>query len=167
LLDRHQKVRGMKALTFLVALHVSSCAAAPAPSPKSSQDSTAQPTVASEPPAPSAVTPEARGAAAASPLPCKTPGRISGRQAQTLVEAGATLVDVRSPEEFSEKHVPAALNIPVGDLERRITELPKDREVVVYCRSGMRAARAAQTLEAAGFTVHNMGGVDDWGQPDC
>lgn len=62
------------------------------------------------------------------------------------------LLDVRTQEEFAEGHVPHAANIPVQELETRLAEVPKDRDVVVYCRSGARATRAAALLREKGYT---------------
>lgn len=75
----------------------------------------------------------------------------------------ALLLDVRTPEEHAEGHLKGALNIPVDDLAVRLTELePKDRPVVVFCRSGFRSSRAAEILREAGFRdVHDLGGMSN------
>jgi len=88
----------------------------------------------------------------------------TGPEARRLVAGGARLVDVRSPEEFADGHLDGAVNIPVGQLEARLTEVgPKDVPVVVYCRSGHRASRARELLLAAGFKeVHNLGPKSYW-----
>lgn len=78
-------------------------------------------------------------------------GDVSGAEARRLIEAGARLVDVRTPEEFAAGHLPGAINLPVQELERRMVELePQERPVVVYCRSGSRSADAARLLQSAG-----------------
>lgn len=59
------------------------------------------------------------------------------------------ILDVRTPAEFAQKHVPDAVNIPVEELEGRIDEVPADRPVVVYCRSGVRAGKAGAMLNQA------------------
>jgi rhodanese-related sulfurtransferase len=89
--------------------------------------------------------------------------------AHKLVSEGAVLLDVRNADEFSARHLPGAVNIPVGDLEGRLDEVKKlaggdDRKpIVVYCASGNRAGRAKKTLGAAGFEqVTNLGSIDDW-----
>jgi phage shock protein E len=89
---------------------------------------------------------------------------IQGGEARKLVAAGARLLDVRSAEEFGRGHLPGALNIPVQELDRRLSELsPAERDVVVYCRSGRRSASAAQVLRAHGFTkVHDLGPMTAW-----
>jgi len=92
-------------------------------------------------------------------------GGISGTEARKLVEAGARLVDVRSPAEFSSGHLPGAINIPVQELSTRTGELaPSDKPIVLYCQSGMRSASAARILKSAGYSaVHNLGGMRRWG----
>jgi rhodanese-related sulfurtransferase len=89
---------------------------------------------------------------------------IEPSQAHSLVEGGATLIDVRSPGEYASGHIDGARNIPVGEIGNRASEVgAKDAPVVVYCRSGMRSSQAKSALEAAGFTqVHNLGGMDRW-----
>jgi phage shock protein E len=89
---------------------------------------------------------------------------IAPTKAHTLVADGAHLIDVRSPEEFASGHVDGARNIPHGEIAERAAEVgAKDEPVVVYCRSGVRSARAKAALEAAGFTqVHNLGGMSRW-----
>ncbi len=72
---------------------------------------------------------------------------------QGALSRGAVVVDVRSPAEFSGGHVAGARNIPLHALQGRLGELgAKDREVVVYCRSGARSSQAASLLQRAGFT---------------
>ena len=91
-------------------------------------------------------------------------GRISSKEARELVAGGARLVDVRTPGEFAAGHLDGALNVPVQDLSARFGELgPKERPLVLYCRSGARSARAAGLLRDAGFTaVHDLGGMSRW-----
>ena len=62
------------------------------------------------------------------------------------------IIDVREPAEFEEGHVEGAVNIPLGDIMKRLDEIPKDDEVVVYCRSGGRAGVAVQGLGSMGYT---------------
>ena len=91
-------------------------------------------------------------------------GDIAARDAKKLVDSGAVLLDVRTPAEYAEKHIGGAVNIPVQELATRLDEVgPRDRDVVVYCRSGHRAARAAAMLREAGFTkVHDLGAMSRW-----
>lgn len=85
-------------------------------------------------------------------------------EAHQIVEAGARLVDVRTPEEFDAGHIDGAVNIPVQDLPARMDELGrKDEPIVVYCRSGARSGSAKRTLEAAGYTkVVDLGPMSRW-----
>ena len=78
--------------------------------------------------------------------------------------ADAPLVlDVRSPEEFASGHVPGAQNIEYDKVAAHLGELGAPREVVVYCESGGRAAKAATVLAAAGFEVkHLTGDMSGW-----
>lgn len=86
-----------------------------------------------------------------------------GQKAQAMVKAGALLVDVRTTGEFSSGSLPGALNIPVQDLAKRMTELDKTKEIVVFCASGARSNTAKKMLEKAGSkTVFNMGGKNAW-----
>ena len=78
-------------------------------------------------------------------------------EVRVALEAGAVVVDVRSPGEFAQGHVAGAVNLPVDQLPARLAELPPDRMVVVYCASGMRSARAAALLRGAGRTVVDAG----------
>lgn len=85
---------------------------------------------------------------------------------QREVAAGdAVLVDVRSDVEWSDGHAAAATHLPVTDLSGETASaagLPKDRRVYTYCKAGVRAARAADILKAAGYdAVPLAGGFDD------
>jgi rhodanese-related sulfurtransferase len=88
---------------------------------------------------------------------------ISGAEARALVEKGAVLVDVRSAGEFGGGHIKGAKNIPVGEIGARAGELPKEKTIVVYCRSGARSGQAKSILAAKGFAdVHNLGPMSAW-----
>ena len=97
-------------------------------------------------------------------LGCAGAGADSS-QAQQWVAEGATLLDVRTPQEFQSGHLRDAVNIPVQELAGRIDEVDADR-VVVYCRSGARSARAAQMLRSAGKEVLDIGTMARWGKPE-
>lgn len=78
------------------------------------------------------------------------------------IDAGATIIDVRTPEEFRDGAYPGAINIPVSNLGARIGEIPKGKPVVLYCASGARSASAARAMKQAGFAdVVNAGGLGD------
>jgi rhodanese-related sulfurtransferase len=74
-----------------------------------------------------------------------------------------TLVDVRTAEEYRSGYIPGAINISVQELNGKLNKIPKDKPVVVYCRSGNRSAHAAQALVAAGYTdIYDLGGLFEW-----
>ena len=89
---------------------------------------------------------------------------VSVAEAVKLRDAGAFVLDVRQPEEWEQVHIPGATLIPLGELQVRSDELPKDAKVLVVCRSGNRSQQGRQILLAAGFTtVTSMaGGVTQW-----
>lgn len=89
---------------------------------------------------------------------------ISSGEAHRLVQSGARLVDVRASFEYAAGHLPGAINLPVQQLASRANELePKDKAVVVYCRSGHRSAMAYDQLKAAGFTkLYDLGPMSAW-----
>lgn len=73
------------------------------------------------------------------------------------------LIDVRTPEEFKSGHIPGAINIDVGVLQQRLKDIPSNKAVVVYCRSGNRSASAAGMLQRAGYTdIYDLGGIGAW-----
>ncbi len=89
--------------------------------------------------------------------------RVDGAKARELVEAGAQLVDVRTPGEFAGGAIPGAKNIPVDQIGARTAELDSAKAVVVYCRSGGRSASAAGVLKASGFgEVYDLGPISAW-----
>ncbi len=85
--------------------------------------------------------------------------RVSGREARELRARGVPFVAVFSAAEFSQAHIPGSVNIPVQELADRIDELAAADEVLVYCASGMRSARAARLLAEAGKKVYDLGGM--------
>jgi rhodanese-related sulfurtransferase len=89
---------------------------------------------------------------------------ISVEEAATRYTSGAFMLDVRQPEEWDEVHIPGATLIPLGELPQRLSELPKDEEIVVYCRSGNRSQSGAEILVKNGFNgVTSMaGGIREW-----
>lgn len=78
----------------------------------------------------------------------------------------AVVLDVREDKEFAEGHIVNALHIPLGVLDKRLNELDayKDKPIIVYCRSGDRAARASTTLRKQGYnSVFKLnGGILAW-----
>lgn len=77
-------------------------------------------------------------------------------------KGAAVLIDVRTKEEFKEKHADKAVNIPVQLMERYYKYLPKDKEIIVYCRTGSRSHMAAQFLEKQGKKVYDVKTQEDW-----
>lgn len=77
---------------------------------------------------------------------------------------GCQLVDVREPVEHAELHIAEAKLIPLGDLEKRASELSKSQPVVIHCRSGTRGVQAMTKLQELGFhQVQNLeGGILAW-----
>ncbi|MHB0922440.1 MAG: rhodanese-like domain-containing protein [Bellilinea sp.] len=89
---------------------------------------------------------------------------ISVSEAATLRDQGAFMLDVREPDEWNAGHIPEATLIPLGELESRLDELPRDQQIVVVCRSGNRSATGRDILLDAGFKeVTSMGGgMNSW-----
>ena len=93
--------------------------------------------------------------------------QVNMDEAITMMEegSGSIILDVRTPEEFAEKHIPGAINVAnetIGTDE--IPELPdKDQLILVYCRSGNRSKQASEKLVALGYTnIVEFGGINDW-----
>jgi rhodanese-related sulfurtransferase len=73
------------------------------------------------------------------------------------------VVDVRQPEEYKSGHINGAKLIPLGELNQRMKELPKDKEIVCVCASGSRSRSATKMLTGAGYNAVNMnGGMMTW-----
>ena len=92
------------------------------------------------------------------------PTEITPTEAAAMRDAGAVLLDVREQSEWVAGHVAGATLIPLGELESRMGELPKDKDIVVMCRTGVRSAKGRDTLLKAGFArVTSMtGGITAW-----
>lgn len=93
------------------------------------------------------------------------PTLIGPQQYQQQFNQGQdhALIDVRTPEEFSGGHIPGAVNISVESLPVRLDEVPADKPIVVYCRTGNRSATAATILVENGYQpVYDLGGIQDW-----
>lgn len=105
-----------------------------------------------------------RNAQPPTPLPS-----ISPKDAYDLAtRAGALIVDVREPDEWNEARIPRAKHIPLAQIAERHAEIPRDRPVVLQCRSGARSGRATQALLDLGFSnVRNLeGGITAWAASD-
>lgn len=80
-------------------------------------------------------------------------------------KSAVTIVDVRTPEEYAEGHIAGSVLVPVQTLQEELGKLPqKDATLFVYCRRGIRGAKAVDLLKKSGYTnVHNMtGGIEVW-----
>lgn len=93
--------------------------------------------------------------------------QISMSEAVRLMEEGGDhiLLDVRTPEEFAEGHIPNAINVPNETIgSENIAELPeKEQKIFVYCRSGNRSKQASAKLVKLGYTnIVEIGGIQDW-----
>jgi len=80
-------------------------------------------------------------------------------------EGLVTILDVRPPEEYAQEHLPGALNVPLGELESHIATLPRDREIVAYCRGPwcVLSFEAVQLLRTAGYQARRLeGGLPEW-----
>lgn len=92
--------------------------------------------------------------------------KISADEGQALMNKGnVTIVDVRTPQEYAEKHIPGAINIPVESIgDKKPVELANtEDELIVYCRTGVRSKQASDKLVGLGYQhVNDMGGIVDW-----
>jgi len=90
---------------------------------------------------------------------------VGPKEADSLVRSGAMLLDVREQTEWHAGHAPGARHVPLGDLEGKLGALPRDRSLVVVCRSGHRSARASALLVRSGFEAVNLnGGMRAWAE---
>ena len=93
--------------------------------------------------------------------------QISMKEAVSIMETedNYIILDVRTKEEYQEKHIPGAMNLPNETIGTEdIPELPaKEQLILVYCRSGNRSKQAAKKLAALGYTnIIEIGGINDW-----
>jgi phage shock protein E len=88
---------------------------------------------------------------------------LSAEAARAQLKSGALLVDVRTVEEFSARHLPNAVNIPLGNLKEKLPQLEPDksRGLLLYCRSGRRSGMAERELRQLGYTnAFNLGSFE-------
>lgn len=92
------------------------------------------------------------------------PGTIGVSEAYNLYQNGAFVLDVRTVEEWNDYHAPGTTLIPLDQLASRLGEVPRDRQIVVVCRSGNRSQEGRDILLEAGFEhVTSMrGGLNEW-----
>jgi rhodanese-related sulfurtransferase len=97
--------------------------------------------------------------------PKPTPSvEISPAQAYAKYQQGAFFLDVRSQEEYNQVHIKGSTLIPLDELQNRLSELSKDKDIVVVCLSGHRAKSGTIILQQAGFTHVSClsGGLQAW-----
>jgi rhodanese-related sulfurtransferase len=92
------------------------------------------------------------------------PQAIDVQEANRRQAAGALLIDVREPAEWQHGHAPKAKLIPLGSLSSRLSEIPREREVLLICRSGNRSGNAQRQLLQLGYerVVNVSGGMNAW-----
>lgn len=86
------------------------------------------------------------------------PAALTREKILTMLDEGAQLVDVRSPQEHRRHPCRGAINIPLPVIQEALKQLDKTTTVLLYCSSGRRSSTAKRVLEACGFVrVHNLG----------
>jgi rhodanese-related sulfurtransferase/TusA-related sulfurtransferase len=99
----------------------------------------------------------------------KHPHVVTNEELQKKIEANENIVvlDVREPAEFAFSHIPNAQSIPLGELEKHLSELNQEAEIYVVCRTGNRSDLAAQTLTENGFkhVINVVPGMSQWKGP--
>ncbi|CAM3085001.1 rhodanese-like domain-containing protein [Vibrio rarus] len=96
-------------------------------------------------------------------IPCLTMASERAEQAWQWIDSGAVVIDVRTPQEFAAGHLTQAMNIPISQLAQAdLSFIDASDNVVVYCRSGNRSAKAQKLLLTEGYIhVHNGGGLQE------
>jgi len=100
------------------------------------------------------------------PTAASSSGEITAEELKRRIDTGEELfiLDVRNPEEFAICRIPGSSLVPLPGLAQRVAELPRDRELIVHCKSGMRSAKAILLLREQGFTrlTNLKGGILAW-----
>ncbi len=78
------------------------------------------------------------------------------QKAREAVKNGAVIVDVRTVSEFRQGHIKGAVNLPIEEILKGNITLPKDKEIVVYCRTGSRSSVSANVLRTQGWSVYDV-----------
>lgn len=105
---------------------------------------------------------------ACSPVVSKSGVDVSVDEALRLWQnKEAILIDIRTPAEYRAGHIPGVVNIPLDELERRIGEIPRDKKVVLICRTGNRSAQGTKLLRNKGMNnvFNSTGGMSTWKGP--
>lgn len=88
---------------------------------------------------------------------------VGAAQARLAARPAPYVLDVREPDEFKSGHIAAARLIPLGQLETRLADLPREREILCVCRTGNRSSQAVRRLRQAGLNAVNVrGGMLAW-----
>ncbi len=91
---------------------------------------------------------------------------LDSEEAQEMLQENddVLLIDVRERNEYDKEHLRGAKHIPLGQLDKQLGKLPRDKDIVVYCQTGARSIRAIRKLEVAGFTrlFHMHQGLRGW-----
>lgn len=93
------------------------------------------------------------------------PTAVNASEAKTRLDSADPpfLLDVREAHEYRAGHIAGAKLVPLGELNGRLDDLPRDREILVACRSGSRSGRATRMLRSAGYNAVNLsGGMIGW-----
>ncbi len=100
----------------------------------------------------------------ASPTPTVMVAMVSPAEAHAKYQEGAFILDVRTQDEYNQFHIRGSTSIPLDQLPNRLSEVPKDKDIVVVCLSGHRAQSGAAILDNAGFSnvVSLEGGLQAW-----
>ena len=83
----------------------------------------------------------------------------------TVMEENAILLDVRTAEEFQQKHIKGAINLPLDEIDAKASQIIPDKNtrIYIYCRSGRRSKEASEKLVKLGYTnIVEFGGILDW-----
>ena len=142
-----------KLIVALLAILILAGCSAPASAPAAAQPAAAQP--AAQPAAPEAKTIDV----------ASLPRDVDVQTTAALREQPDVMIlDVREQDEWDAGHIPGAVFMPMGQVPDRLSEIPKDKTVIVQCRSGNRSSQVTDFLAQQGFTnVHNMaGGLNAW-----
>ena len=108
------------------------------------------------------------GVRGGSATPQAAGNEITPQQLKQRIDAGEDLfvLDVRNPNEFQICRIPGTVLLPLPELPKRVAEVPRDREVIVHCKSGMRGGKAIEFLKSQGYTrlVNLTGGILAWAE---
>lgn len=84
---------------------------------------------------------------------------LTSYEASRLINEQATLIDLRSFDEYKKGHIAGAKNYPLSDFRNQFSRIKKDKPVILYCKNGLSSKNAAQILHENGYTeIYNLGG---------